>query len=258
MSAGMTRINFQPYTTIQLETIVQTRLSSAKEGLPKSNQYVDRDIITPDGIRFAAMKVSSISGDARRVLDICRHVLKLELQQDLVSFIHYRRTVELVQPHNRTARIEDVKNVIKQLQNSPTAAYLRDCSLHERVMLASLLKCIKREGVAEIKWGEVSRQVNTYSNVSHLNLTSKIRHQHWAYMNILPGTEDPSRKPTPGELSLVLDSLLASRAMLMEDGANSSWKPIDEKRVILNLDQGEVERVLGEEGGQRWKNVLSV
>jgi Cdc6-like AAA superfamily ATPase len=66
-----------------------------------------------------------------------------------------RRTVELVQPRRRIARTDDVRNVIKVMQNSPTAAYLRECSLHERMMLAALLKCIKREGVEEIKWGEV-------------------------------------------------------------------------------------------------------
>lgn len=64
----MIRINFQPYTTPQLEQIVRSRLTSAKAGLPENTP----DVIAPDGIKFAAMKVSSISGDARRVLDICR------------------------------------------------------------------------------------------------------------------------------------------------------------------------------------------
>jgi origin recognition complex subunit 1 len=76
-------------------------------------------------------------------------------------------------------------------------------------------------------------------------------------MNVLPGQDEPSRKPTPSELSLVLDSLLASRAILMEDGLSVSRKPEGDRRVLLNLDQGEVERVLSEEGGQRWKNVLN-
>lgn len=129
----MTRINFQPYTTPQLEKIVRARLQSAKDGLPEGTP----DVIAPDGVKFAAMKVSSISGDARRVLDICR------------------RAVELVEPRARTARTDDVKEVIKSMQNSPTAAYLRELSFHERLMLAALLKCIKREGVEEIKWGDV-------------------------------------------------------------------------------------------------------
>ena len=66
----MTRINFRPYTTPQLEKIVQSRLQTAQEGL--SDDFPE--VIKPDGIKFAAMKVSSVSGDARRVLDICRYV----------------------------------------------------------------------------------------------------------------------------------------------------------------------------------------
>jgi len=76
-------------------------------------------------------------------------------------------------------------------------------------------------------------------------------------MNILTSPDDPSRKPTLNELSLVLDSLVASRAMLVEEGVCISRKPEGERRVLLNLEQGEVERVLSEVGGQHWKNVLS-
>lgn len=64
------------------------------------------------------------------------------------------------------------------------------------------------------------------------------------------------RRPTPSELLLVLDTLLASRAILVEDGVAISRKAEGEKRIILNLEQTEVERVLSEVGGQRWKNVL--
>jgi origin recognition complex subunit 1 len=63
--------------------------------------------------------------------------------------------VELVQPFSRAAKMNDLKAVIQDMQNSPTAAYLEECSFHERLMLASLLKCMKREGVEEVKWGEV-------------------------------------------------------------------------------------------------------
>lgn len=130
----MTRINFQPYTTSQLQEIILARLFASKENLPSQHQH---DVITADGVKFASMKVSSISGDARRVLDICR------------------RAVELVHPKGKAAGTEDVRDVIKVMQNSPTAAFLKELSLHERIMLAALVKCIKREGVEEIKWGEV-------------------------------------------------------------------------------------------------------
>ncbi|KAI0918037.1 hypothetical protein AcW1_007017 [Taiwanofungus camphoratus] len=214
---GMIRINFQPYTTAQLERIVHSRLLSAREGLPASTP----EVIAHDGIKFAAMKVSSISGDARRVLDICR------------------RTVELVQPLSRTARTEDAKTVIKGMQNSPTAAYLRELSFHERVMLAAMLKCIKKEGVEEIRWRDV-------------------QDQHIIYTDLLAGETDSVRHPTAGELGLVLDSLLASRAMICEDGAAASRKAKGEKRIALNLEHSEVERVLKEVGGTRWGNTLSI
>ena len=68
----MVRINFQPYTTPQLEQIVQARLASAKEGANEPEET--RDVISRDAIKLAAMKVSRITGDARRVLDICRFV----------------------------------------------------------------------------------------------------------------------------------------------------------------------------------------
>jgi origin recognition complex subunit 1 len=72
-------------------------------------------------------------------------------------------------------------------------------------------------------------------------------------MNVLSSPSDSAHKPTATELVLVLDSLLASRAMLMEDATR---KAEGERRVVLNLEMGEVERVLGEVG-TRWKNVLS-
>jgi origin recognition complex subunit 1 len=45
--------------------------------------------------------------------------------------------------------------------------------------------------------------------------------------------------------------------MLMEDGVAALRQAEGERRVILNLEQGEVEQVLSEVGGQRWKNVCS-
>jgi origin recognition complex subunit 1 len=71
----MVRINFQPYTTPQLEQIVRARLGGST------------DVLSTDAVKFAAMKVSSISGDARRVLDVCRCVLNLS------HIIHRRRGV---------------------------------------------------------------------------------------------------------------------------------------------------------------------
>ena len=57
-------------------------------------------------------------------------------------------------------------------------------------------------------------------------------------------------------MGLVLDSLLASHAILMEDGPIAARKPPGDRRVLLNVESNEVERVLAEVGGQRWKIAL--
>lgn len=61
-----------------------------------------------------------------------------------------RRIIELVNAAQQTAGVGEVKEVIQLMSNSQRAAYLRDRSFHERMLLASLVKCIKREGVKEI------------------------------------------------------------------------------------------------------------
>ena len=147
----MIRINFQPYPTTQLETIVRARLDKSREGLSAKAA----EVISKDGVRFASMKVSSISGDARRVLDICRYVRASENPYASNNLFVNRRTVELVQSEKKTAGMREVKEVISAMQNSPTAGYLQDLSLHERIMLAAVLKCMKKEGVEEVAWGDV-------------------------------------------------------------------------------------------------------
>ncbi|OCB88170.1 P-loop containing nucleoside triphosphate hydrolase protein [Sanghuangporus baumii] len=151
------------------------------------------------------------------------------------------RAVELVRPLGKPAKIRDVQEVITRMQSSLTAAYLSDCSLHERIMLASLIKCSMRDGVPEVKWEDVQQQ--------HLNITPT-----------LAGDGDSTRKPSPAELRCILDSLLASHAVLIEDasGAAAARRPEGERRLILNIEQIEVQRVLSEIGGQVWKNALGM
>lgn len=215
---GMIRINFQPYTTPQLVEIVRARLDTATNSLP--NAHTHPPTLSPDAIKLACMKVASISGDARRVLDVCR------------------RAVELAHAEERCGDARDVQSALAALQRSPTAAFLGTCSLHERILLAALIRCMKREGVEEIRWGEIQAQHLTYTPVL--------------------GEGESTRVPHPSQLTIVLDSLLASHAILMEDGQAAARKPISERRVVLDLEQTEVERVLGEIGGQTWRQALAV
>ena len=99
-----------------------------------------------------------------------------------------RRAVELVHPKRRAVKIPDVAEVIKLMQNSPTAAFLRGCSLHERLMLAALVKCVKREGVEEIKWGEVRSTSLIHSHEDGAYIRSRSRTSTSTTSRVLAGT----------------------------------------------------------------------
>jgi len=67
ITTGMVRINFAPYTKAQLAEIVNSRLNRAKQGAANV-----QTVMKPDAVLYAATRVGGVSGDARRVLDICR------------------------------------------------------------------------------------------------------------------------------------------------------------------------------------------
>lgn len=87
----MARINFQPYSREQLEKIVEARLASAKEEMDE-DKTPSQVVIAPDAIKLAAMTVSRITGDARRVLDICRFFILLILF--LIYFLYFSCPVD--------------------------------------------------------------------------------------------------------------------------------------------------------------------
>jgi origin recognition complex subunit 1 len=72
--------------------------------------------------------------------------------------------------------------------------------------------------------------------------SQKVQHQHRIYVPVL-GESHLVCKPSAGELGMVLDSLLASRALLMEEGAVTARRSEDDRKEV---------------GGTRWKNALSV
>jgi origin recognition complex subunit 1 len=63
LTAGLTRVNFEPYSREQLIRIIQSRL----ENVPGT-------IMEVDAIRLCAARIANNTGDARRALDICRYL----------------------------------------------------------------------------------------------------------------------------------------------------------------------------------------
>ncbi|KAF8757033.1 P-loop containing nucleoside triphosphate hydrolase protein [Rhizoctonia solani] len=227
---GMERINFEAYTVQQLVEIVNARLEVAKAGQPDHPP-----VMKPDAVNFAARKVASIFGDARRVLDVCRRA---------VEVCHTSQG-------SRTVAIQDVVEVIKSMDKSSTADYIRDCSFHERLLLASMISRMRRAGVDSVKWDDVSRK----SHLITLVLTHE-PHQVITYhmsQSVMLG----KHKPTRTELRMILDSLVLSRAVIAEDSAQVAE---GDRLVALKLERDAVERILCADdlGGERWKSILGL
>ncbi|KAG8820385.1 Origin recognition complex, subunit 1 [Serendipita sp. 400] len=213
---GMIRINFAPYTKIQLVEIVNTRLNRAREGASST-----RAVIKPDAILYAATRVGGVSGDARRVLDICR------------------RTIERVHSKGREATIPDIMQVISLTQNTPTAGYIAQCSYHEKTMLAAALMEIRWTGVEEFTW-------------------EKLRSRHLGLFQQLNTHDDaPRRTPSEEQLSSVLDTLVSAGLLSVESGAMANRKALSDRKVVMTVEKQEVKRVLVETN-QRWHAILGI
>lgn len=142
---GLTRITFPGYNFQQLSQIIQSRL----EGVPG-------DIVSADAITFASKKVASVSGDARRALDICRRAVELaESEVSAAPNTPSKSGRKPDVPGKGIVTIATIKRAINEATTSPLQQYLRALPLSSKVLLAALLARTRRTGIAESLLGEV-------------------------------------------------------------------------------------------------------
>ncbi|KAF7722245.1 Origin recognition complex, subunit 1 [Apophysomyces ossiformis] len=197
---GLTRINFQPYTHQQLYQIVESRL----QGI---------DAFEKDAMEFAARKVSAVSGDARRALDICRRAVEIvEMRQK------QQQALEDNQPKKATTTnatkhvtIGIINEAIREMFSSPSVAFIQSCSLHQKLFLVSVMLRARRAGIAEVEFGDAAL----------------IHMQACKWHLIEP--------PTTSDLMRVCESLGQTRALVVENGRMDLGM-----RITLNLMEEDI------------------
>ncbi|KAI9296147.1 P-loop containing nucleoside triphosphate hydrolase protein, partial [Neoconidiobolus thromboides FSU 785] len=107
---GLTRVLFNPYTFQQLQIIIQHRLS-------QFNVFYD-----DGGIEICSRKVAAISGDARRVLDICRRAVEI-LENDIEFQYKNKLSIKLI------------NTVIKEMYQSPIIKVIQTINLYQKLIL---------------------------------------------------------------------------------------------------------------------------
>lgn len=144
---GMTRIPFMPYTDKQLLDIVRARLDVGEHGERCSEALATRGceaVFKLDALIFASKRVANVSGDARRMLDVCRRAVEMAEE---------RAIAQHTEPS--PLGILDIREVMDRMARSGRAAHVASLSSHAKLLLASMFACVRRSGVTEVVWSEV-------------------------------------------------------------------------------------------------------
>lgn len=150
----MTRITFPGYNHEQLIRIIQSRL----EGVPGN-------IVDPDAIKFASMKIASVSGDARRALDICRRAVELIESEGVLEFQGDRNPSSKKKSpgtHRDKAprvTISTIKQAISEAISNPVQQHLRSLPFLSKLFLASVLSRMGRSGGTDSTLADVTEEM---------------------------------------------------------------------------------------------------
>ncbi|XP_076295367.1 origin recognition complex subunit 1 [Lasioglossum baleicum] len=126
---GLTRLTFQPYNYKQLQEIVMSRLK-------------DFSGFRSEAVQLVARKVSAVSGDARRALDICRRAME----------IAESRKAE-------TISLQDVTVAVSEMIASAKVQAIKHCSKMEQVFLQAISAEVTRTSIEEVYFKDAYRQL---------------------------------------------------------------------------------------------------
>ncbi|XP_078280741.1 cell division control protein 6 homolog [Rhinoraja longicauda] len=149
-------LNFAPYTRDQIVAIVQDRL----------NQVPGESVLDSAAVQFCARKVSSVSGDVRKALDVCRRAVEI-VESDARS----RAMVESKSPAKarcspslKKVGLPHISQVISEVYGDRmTSRSGSECfPLQQKLLVCSLLLLLRPSKVKEVTLGKLH---DAYSKV---------------------------------------------------------------------------------------------
>jgi origin recognition complex subunit 1 len=161
----MNRITFAPYSQRQLQSIISARLTQVGFELDRTTQSeaaaaassstaAGKSIFHADAIELCARKVASLSGDARRALQICRRAVELcelEFQQQQEQ----HQAIRSSSAGNLLVEMSHIDKATKELFTSPFTPFLQSASLHEKLFLACCLMEMRNSGLTQSPLSQV-------------------------------------------------------------------------------------------------------
>ncbi|XP_034612135.1 cell division control protein 6 homolog [Trachemys scripta elegans] len=209
-------LNFSPYTKEQIASILQERL----------RQVSGAQVLDSTAIQFCARKVSAVSGDARKALDVCRRAIEM-VELDVRSQTVFKplpgckspATSASVSPVPRRVGLPHISRVISDVYGDRMALGSDGASdsfpLQQKILVCSLLLLARQLKAKEVTLGKLHE---AYSRVC--------RRQQMA--------------PVAQSDCLSLATLLESRGIL----ALKKAKEARLTKVSLKIEEKDVEHAL--------------
>ncbi|KAM4623254.1 cell division control protein 6 homolog [Discoglossus pictus] len=148
-------LNFSPYTKDQIVTILQDRLAQAS----------DHQVLDNAAIQFCARKVSAVSGDARKALDICRRAVEI-VESDVRSQTVLKPLSECKSPSKdasvqqipKKVSLPHISRVLSDVYGDKMAAgggSSETFPLQQKLMVCSLLLLTRQSKIKEVTLGKL-------------------------------------------------------------------------------------------------------
>ncbi|XP_077020590.1 cell division control protein 6 homolog [Tamandua tetradactyla] len=152
-------LNFPPYTRNQIAAILQDRL----------NQVSRDQVLDNAAIQFCARKVSAVSGDVRKALDVCRRAIEIvesdvKSQTILKPLSECKSSSESLVP--KRVSLVHISQVISEVDGNRMALSQKGAQdsfpLQQKILVCSLLLLTRQLKIKEVTLGKL---YEAYSNV---------------------------------------------------------------------------------------------
>lgn len=71
-------------------------------------------------------------------------------------------------------KTKQILAVLVEMSKNPTAQFIRNCSFYEKVLLAAVVRLVRKSGIGECEWGKVRRYIvalSTCFSLGSIHLT---------------------------------------------------------------------------------------
>ncbi|KAG8446730.1 hypothetical protein GDO86_014260 [Hymenochirus boettgeri] len=148
-------INFSPYTKDQIATILQDRLSQVN-----GDQVLDNA-----AIQFCARKISAVSGDARKALDICRRAVEI-VEADVRAQTVLKPVKECLSPKKETpsnfilkkVSLPHISRVLSDVYGdkiTSSGGSSETFPLQQKLLVCALLLLTRQSKIKEVTLGKL-------------------------------------------------------------------------------------------------------